>query len=292
MESETKLAILGGSGAYKLLARSEFGQERGQKRVDTPYGPVEDIKLIDAGGLSFYFISRHGLTGYNVAAPFVNYRANIWALKELGVERIISWSGPGIINPSLEVGSLAVPDDIIDMTKTRPSTFFTKKGLGFIRMSHPFCPDLRHALLYATGRTPAGAVGKAVYLCTEGPRLETPAEIRLYHSYGADLVGMTLCPEAFLARELEICYAALCYLTNYAEGLVDRSYKDGVLFEGMATEDEKAAADLAMAAMPEVILEALKVTRAQPRDCQCKNAMSRYRKQGIIGEDWRQWIDP
>jgi 5'-methylthioadenosine phosphorylase len=292
MAPPVNLAVIGGSGAYKLLADSTFGRAEDQPPVDTPFGPAADIKLINSGGPSFYFLSRHGIHGYNVAAPFVNYRANIWALKTLGVERIVSWSGPGIINPGLEVGGFAVPDDLIDMTKSRPSTFFTKGGLGFIRMSHPFCPDLRHALLYSAGRMGHHAAERATYVCTEGPRLETPAEIRLYHSYGADLVGMTLCPEAFLARELEICYAAICYLTNFAEGLADRKFTEGTLFEGMATAEERQKADVAMAKTPGIILEAMKVAHAQPRACQCQNAMLRYRKQGTIGEDWRKWIDP
>ena len=286
------LAIIGGSGAYKMLSESSFGQAADVAPVSTPFGDVADIKLISANDLDFYFLSRHGLTGYNTAAPFVNYRANIWALKTLGVERIVSWSGPGIINPELEVGSFAVPDDIIDWTRNRPSTFFTKGGLGFIRMSHPFCPDLRHSLLYAMDTSCQRVPEKSTYLCTEGPRLETPAEIKLFHSYGADLVGMTLCPEAFLARELEICYAAVCYLTNYAEGLVQRKFTEGVLFEGMATETERNKAEAAVALLPRIVIEALKLAKTHSRACPCKNAMLRYKKQGLIGEDWRKWLDP
>jgi len=290
--SKINVAVIGGSAAYNLLKEKVFGRVTDTPAIKTPFGQVDDIKQVNHAGIQFYFLSRHGLERYAVTAPFINYRANIWAFKELGVERIVSWSGPGIINPHLDVGGFAVPDDIIDMTKSRPSTFFTKGGLGFIRMSHPFCPELRHALLYSVGRMDRNVVEKATYLCTEGPRLETPAEIRLFHSYGADLVGMTLCPEAFLARELEICYAAICYLTNFAEGLVEREFRQGVLFEGMTTGDEKRKVDRAMEQMPEIVAEALKVVRSQPRDCQCKSAMLRYRTQGIITEDWRKWIDP
>ena len=286
------IAVIGGSAAYHLLTNKVFGRVVDIPPVKTPYGDVKDVKLVNHAGIKFYFLSRHGLERYAITAPFINYRANIWAFKELGVERIVSWSGPGIINPHLDVGGFAVPDDIIDMTKSRPSTFFTKGGLGFIRMSDPFCPEMRHALLYSVGRMDKNAADRATYVCTEGPRLETPAEIRLYHSYGADLVGMTLCPETFLARELEICYAAICYLTNFAEGLVVREFRQGELFEGMTTGDEKKKLELALQQMPEIVTEALKVVQNQPRDCQCKNAMLRYRKQGIITEDWRKWIDP
>ncbi len=227
-----------------------------------------------------------------MSAPFVNYRANIWALKQLGVERIISWSGPGIINPEYEVGGFVVPHDIIDQTRNRPSTFFEKGGLGFIRMKHPFCVELRHSLIYSMQTAGLRFADKAVYCCTEGPRLETPAEIRLYHSYGADLVGMTLAPEAFLARELEMCYAPICYLTNFAEGIVPRVFQHGVLFEGMLDPEEKKRVDEAMDKMPGIIIGALDAIAGHGRECDCKDAMSRYKKRGDINDQWYTWIDP
>jgi 5'-methylthioadenosine phosphorylase len=288
----SKLAIIGGSAANELISKKYFGSYKNVPAVKTPFGKVSDIRRYKNSGLEFYFLPRHGVDGYKTAAPFVNYRANIWALKELGVERIISWSGPGIINPDFEVGNYAVPHDIIDQTRNRPSTFFEKGGLGFIRMSHPFCPDLQHALIYSLENLNCEFYPESVYCCTEGPRLETPAEIRLYHSYGTDLVGMTLAPEAFLARELEICYAALCYLTNFAEGIVNRQFEVGVLFEGMMSPEEKKLVDDAVKKMPEIIIEALKAIFNHSRDCQCKNAMDRYKKQGIITDQWRKWIDP
>jgi len=288
----SKLAIMGGSAANELIAKKHFGSYKKVPAKKTPFGKVSDIRLYKSTGLEFYFLPRHGADGYHTAAPFVNYRANIWALKGLGVERIISWSGPGIINPGLEVGNFAVPGDIIDQTKNRPSTFFEKGGLGFIRMSHPFCPDLRHALIYSLENLNLDFHNESIYCCTEGPRLETPAEIKLYHSYGADLVGMTLAPEAFLASELEICYASLCYLTNFAEGMVNREFEGGVLFEGMMSPGEKKIVDKAVKKMPEIILGALKAVLDHSRDCQCKNAMERYRKQGIITGNWRKWINP
>jgi 5'-methylthioadenosine phosphorylase len=288
----TTLAIIGGSRAYDLLARDFFGERRPVERVETPFGSVGNIHLFSSAGISFYFLSRHGDVGYTCAAPFVNYRANIWALKSLGVERIVAWSGPGVINPAMEVGGYAVPHDLIDFTKQRPSTFFTRRGLGFIRMAEPFCPTLRHALLYAVGERRIPVYDEAVYLCTEGPRLETPAEIRLFYSYGADLVGMTLIPEAFLARELEICYGAVCYLTNYAEGVAERAFAAGTLFEGMQTDAERIAVEEALERLPIVAVEALKAAADHPRDCACKEAMRRYKKRGDITDDWKSWIEP
>ncbi len=286
------LAIIGGSQAYDLLTEKAFGKPYKVKVIKTPFGEVANVYRFRKGGISFYFLSRHGDDGYRTAAPFVNYRANIWALKELGVERIVSWSGPGVINPNMDVGSFCTPTDIIDMTKNRPSTFFKKGGLGFIRMSEPFCPDLRHALLYGIDTEGAPRYDTGTYLCTEGPRLETPAEIKLYYSYGADLVGMTLAPEAFLARELEICYAPICYLTNRAEGLAEREYEEGTLFEGMQTPKEKEMVENAVALLPGIAIGALKAISEHERTCICKDAMLRYKKRGDITDDWRTWIDP
>jgi len=288
----TTLAIIGGSGAYGLFGTDILRHPEETLETQTPFGAAQAIRKYSAGGLSFYFLSRHGEDGYTISAPFVNYRANIWALKELGVERIISWSGPGIINPSFDVGSYAVPHDIIDQTCRRETTFFTKGGLGFIRMSNPFCGDLRHALIYSLSSLGIKTYDEAVYICTEGPRLETPAEIRLFHSYGADIVGMTLAPEAFLARELEMCYAPVCYLVNFAEGIAPREYRRGELFEGMQTNEEKAAVDLAVRRLPEVALQAFGAIADAPRTCECKDSMLRYRKKGVITDDFRSWINP
>jgi len=290
--SESGLAVIGGSGAHELLSQKLFGAGKKVAAVKTPFGVVTDIRRFKIKKIEFLFLPRHGAAGYTTAAPFVNYRANIWALKELGVERIFSWSGPGVINPHFEVGRFAAPHDIIDQTRNRPSTFFEKGGLGFIRMQHPFCPDMRHAIIYALESLALPFYGEAVYVCTEGPRLETPAEIRLYHSYGADLVGMTLAPEAFLARELEMCYAPVCYLTNFAEGIVERDYEEGVLFEGMMSDEEKGEVDRAMEKMPEIVLGALAAATDHPRACGCASAMERYRRRGDITDDWRTWIDP
>lgn len=288
----TTLAIIGGSGAYDLFGADILRQPVETKEILTPFGAAQTIRKYSAEGLSFYFLSRHGDDGYKVSAPFVNYRANIWALKELGVERIISWSGPGIINPSFEVGSYAVPSDIIDQTRNRASTFFTKGGLGFIRMSNPFCGDLRHALIYSLASLGLKTFDEAVYVCAEGPRLETPAEIRLFHSYGADIVGMTLAPEAFLARELEMCYAPVCYLVNFAEGIAPREYRRGELFEGMQTNEEKTAVEIAARRLPEVAIHAFSALAGVSRTCECKDAMLRYRKKGVISDDFHTWINP
>lgn len=299
MKSASALALIGGSQAHALFAADRFGAKISQSiSLKTPFGEVRDIYLFEAMSsdgsiVKFYLLTRHGIDGYSVSAPFVNYRANIWALKELGVDTIISWSGPGALNPGMEVGRYAIPGDIIDFTKQRPRTFFEHRGLGFIRFNEAFCPETRHALRYALLESDAAYYDEAVYLCAEGPRLETPAEIKIHYSYGADLIGLTLAPEVFLARELEICYGAICYITNYAEGIVDREYRVGELFEGMLNQLEAARVAESLERMPSIIIEALAaLSKASERSCSCRLAMERYRRRGDIGDDWRDWIKP
>jgi 5'-methylthioadenosine phosphorylase len=293
-----RFAIIGGSGAYDLLKKEGFGVDLECRKVITPFGesaPIHRFKfpvLIEGReiNLSFLFMSRHGENGYEISAPFVNYRANIWALKEYGAERIISWSGPGIINKRYSVGDFALPDDIIDETKGRDYTFFNGTGIGFIRQSHPFCPEIREGLSDALKEGGEKYHSKAVYVCTQGPRLETAAEIRKFRTFGGDIVGMTLVPELFLSRELEVCYASLCYLTNFAEGVKDRDYTADELFEGMQNNDEKERVDTMVLRFSEIIRRTLKKLSLMERNCMCKNAMGRYKKRGDIGDDWHMWI--
>ncbi|MEK6692170.1 MAG: MTAP family purine nucleoside phosphorylase, partial [Nitrospirota bacterium] len=241
-------------------------------------------------GFTYCFLSRHGEKGYRLTAPFVNYRANIWALKELGVERIIAWTGPGSINKKIRPGDYVIPHDLIDFTKNRPVTFYEGKGLGFIRQNPVFCPEIRDALNKVTKQSGISAHKNGVYLCTEGPRLETPAEVNFFRKIGADMVGMTLVPEVFLAKELEICYSALCYITNYAEGIRPLPYRKGILFEGTLPEGEIKSVSSAFKSIPSVLINALKTLNDMKRKCPCKDSMLRYRLRGDIDHDWKNWI--
>ena len=144
-KDSVRIAVIGGSGAYHLLTKESLGKEKKCQSIDTPYGESAPIHHLSIDGLEFLFLSRHGEMDYSITAPFVNYRANIHALKECGVQRIIAWSGPGIINTAFEPGDFVVPHDIIDETKNRPTTFFDNTGIGFIRQSRPFCPQISHA---------------------------------------------------------------------------------------------------------------------------------------------------
>ena len=286
-------AIIGGSAAW-LLVKDAPWQAVGETVVETPYGPSPVIRQVRwANGAVSWFVSRHGDHRYAVSAPFVNTRAILWALKSLGAERVLAWSGPGSLRPKrLKPGDLALPDDVIDETRNRPSTFFEGRGQGFIRAHPVFCPEGRRAL--AAGVLAAGRRSRrtGVYVCTEGPRLETPAEIRKYRLFGGDLVGMTLCPEAFLAKELELCYAPLCYVTNYAEGLVRRPVRPEVLFGGMLSEAERQRVDSAVAAFPAILGAAVAAWEKRPRRCTCGLSLERYRREGVLTPDWWKKVNP
>jgi len=285
-----QLAIIGGSQAYSFIRSGELSGER-IPPIETPFGESQPIFRLRIGEYDILFMSRHGEEGYWTAAPWVNYRANIWALKEMETARIVSWSGPGAVNESLKLGQLVVPDDLIDETKTRASSFFEGAGLGFVRQNPVFCPSLRGAIADVISEVGAPCRSEGVYVCTEGPRLETPAEIRKYRLFGADMVGMTLAPEVFLAKELEMCYAAICYITNYAEGMSGRPFTPGVLFEGLLDEEEREIVQQAVGLFPKIIgLLAARIGTADP-SCDCARLMERYRRRGDIGPDWHSWIE-
>ncbi len=285
------IAIIGGSQSHQLLVRGDMRGER-IKPVKTPYGDSPPLHRMQSATGEFLFLSRHGESGYSVGAPFVNYRANVYALKELGVESIIAWSGPGALDDSYKPGELVVPHDVVDETRSRPSTFYAGTGLGFVRMRDVFCPRLRNALGGCTHELTGAPAQSGVYVCTEGPRMETPAEVRKYRAYGGQLIGMTLCPEAFLARELEMCYAALCFVTNYAEGIHSRPEDPATVFGGLANDQERAAADATAKRFPEIAARLATLIPANATPCTCGRAMERFRQRGIITNNWREWVRP
>lgn len=282
-------AIIGGSTGFKFLEKHHQELEP-LDRIATPFGNSAPVFLCSVSGMQFLYISRHGEKGYDLTASFINYRANIWALKELGVRRIVSWSGPAAIDPKIKIGEIVVPGDLVDETKQRNYTFFEGLGLGFIRQSPTFCPEISNTLSAVVQERFGLCRTEDTYVCTEGPRLETPAEIRKFTAYGGSLVGMTLVPEVFLAKELEMCYAAICYITNYAEGVRERSFKSGVLFEGLLDEDETRAVDRSAIETAEIAIATLALLDKMERTCSCGKLMDRYKRRGSIGDDWRSWI--
>lgn len=288
MNPRDTFAVIGGNDAHKVLAANQrYATRLGP--VPTPFGLSGPLYRVRTGDAHFLFLPRHGDAGYEVAAPWVNYRANIYALKERGVSRIMAWSGPGAVEVTLEVGQYVMPSDLIDDTRGRESSFFKGTGLGFLRQSPVFCPQMRRAASLVLDRLGLKHRDHGTYACTQGPRLETPAEVKRLRSWGAHLVGMTLAPEVFLARELEICYLPICYVANVAEGIRERPARPGELFEGLIERAEKEAVQGAVARYLEIAGQ-LSRTLPDDRDCPCAHAMDPYRREGRVEEDWHTWI--
>lgn len=211
--------IIGGTAAYHLALGERVAVVE-EVVINTPFGEAGPILRFRVGGEACAFLSRHGGQGrLGVTPPFINYRANIWAARELGVNRIISWNSAGSLVRSLPPGSIAGVADLIDWTRHRPATFGTALPGGQSASGPLFDPDLRLGLVAAAQATGRRVAPAAVYAATEGARLETRAEIDLLAAAGAELVGMTLAPEVFLAREAGLVYGSLCWVSNYATGV-------------------------------------------------------------------------
>jgi len=212
---KAEIAIIGGTGQEKLLNYSE------QIIKGTPYGLAPPIFIGEIDGKTVAFMPRHGVH-HGVPPHRVNYRANIYALHHLGVRRILATNAVGAINRKIKPSDLVVPHDLVDFTKSRQFTFYDGEPVTHVDVSQIFCPEIRSVLIKTAKGVGARLVDRAVLVCTEGPRLETPAEIRMFGRVGCDVVGMTAMPEAVLARELEMCYATVCFVTNMAAGMQKR----------------------------------------------------------------------
>ncbi|MBA2565904.1 MAG: MTAP family purine nucleoside phosphorylase [Gemmatimonadetes bacterium] len=281
--SFSPIAIIGGGRIYHL-AKDRLGIVEDILVKETPFGASTPIYFIRHGERPFYFVPRHGDGRYSVTAPYVNYRAIIWALKDLGVRHIVAWSGPGALKQTLKIGDFALPDDLLDLTRHRAASFFENKGFGILRQHPMFCPQLMKVIGAGLQELGLEARQGGTYAVTEGPRLETRAEVRMLRAAGADMVGMTLAPEAFLARELELCYHPVCYVTNYAEGVRRKAASPE------ERERERAQLEKRVEALAEIIPYLIDKLADAPYFCPCPDSMLRYKKRGVIGDDFREWI--
>ncbi|WP_049620930.1 S-methyl-5'-thioinosine phosphorylase [Frateuria defendens] len=215
------LAVIGGSGLYKFPGLENAARQR----VQTPYGPASgDVVLGDFAGCRVAFLARHG-EGHTVPPHRVNYRANVWALHSLGARRVIGVNAVGGIRDDMGPRTVVVPDQVIDYTHGRYTSFCDVEGaeVKHIDFSEPYTAALRRALLDAAARAGVKALDGGCYGATQGPRLETRAEIARMKRDGCDLVGMTGMPEAVLARELDLDYACLALVANFAAGCGDEA---------------------------------------------------------------------
>ncbi|MBP1744263.1 MAG: 6-oxopurine nucleoside phosphorylase [Firmicutes bacterium] len=254
-----KFAIIGGTG----VTDSSFFENQQSMNVDTPFGSVEVMKA-DRGDNEVFFLERH-TKGHKLTPSQVNYKGNIYALKKLGIDFVVATTAVGGVQ-NCRVGDFVILDQFIDFTKNRELTYFGEKGSGVVHMdmTEPYCSTLRRALAESMERCGARYVDKGTYVCTEGPRFETPAEINMFKILGGDVVGMTNVPEVVLAREMGLHYATISLVTNYAAGISETALSHKEVLECM---DEMAGAlrsvllDLIDSMKPEII-------------CSCSNSLA------------------
>ena len=211
MNEIAEIGIFGGTGIYD----SVLLKDSKEISIDTPYGKTSDsITVGEFNGKKVAFMPRHGKK-HTIPPHLINFRANIWAFKELGVKRIIAPSAVGSLKEEFEPGNLALPSQFIDFTKSRKGTFSEDGRVIHISVADPFCPELQKVILNVTKIQGIKIHQDCTYVCIEGPRFSTKAESRFFRTTGADIIGMTLVPECQLAREAQICYVSLSTVTDY-----------------------------------------------------------------------------
>jgi 5'-methylthioadenosine phosphorylase len=205
------LGVIGGSGLYKMKELTILEK----RTVETPFGsPSDEVVIGELNGARLAFIPRHG-TGHSIPPSEINYRANIYAMKKLGVDRIVSISAVGSMKEEYPPGHFVIPDQFIDRTHRRISTFFSNGIVGHVSFADPVCSQLSDMLEKAAGQVGAQAHRGGTYICIEGPQFSSRAESNVYRQWGVDVIGMTNVTEAKLAREAGICYATLALVTDY-----------------------------------------------------------------------------
>lgn len=211
MSEKATLAVIGGSGLYNMPGL----QNTQEHDVNTPFGkPSSPIIVGDLEGQRVAFLTRHGI-GHHIMPGEVNYHANIYALKELGAERVVSVSAVGSLREDYAPGHIVIPDQIYDNTKNRKYSFFGEGLVVHIGVADPFCTDLSAQVEKATHKTSATVHTGGSLIVIEGPRFSTKSESHTYRSWGMSLIGMTASPEAFLAREAELCYTTMAHVTDF-----------------------------------------------------------------------------
>ena len=211
MSQNPLIAIIGGSGLYSMPGIENIQEHD----LDTPFGkPSAPIIVGDLAGKKIAFLARHGV-GHHISPSEINFRANIYALKLLGVERVVSISACGSLREDYAPGDIIIPDQLFDFTRDRKRTFFEDSLVAHISIAEPFCKDLSEQVYQAIQQTGAVTHFGGTMITIEGPRFSTRAESNIFRSWGMSLIGMTTSPEAFLAREAELCYTVIGHVTDY-----------------------------------------------------------------------------
>jgi len=277
-----RIGIIGGSGLYKMEGLSNVKR----RSIGTPFGEPSDDVLVGAiDGVPVAFLARHG-RGHRLTPTEVNYRANIFALKSLGVEQVISVSACGSLRETLRPGDIVIPDQLFDFTKQRDYSFFGDGLVAHIGTAEPFCPHLS-LLLGDVVQAAGGTVHRnRRFITIEGPRFSTKGESFTYRSWGMDIIGMTTSPETFLAREAEMCYAVMAHVTDYD---VWHETEEEVSVEAVVRILQQNTA-LAQQALRDLVP---KLDGAQ-RDCGCSEALANaiLTNPDVIPEETKEKLGP
>lgn len=257
------IGIIGGTGIYSPEALKGFKETI----VETPYGKAL-CNMGEMCGNKVVFITRHGV-GHKTAPHKVNYRANIWALKSLGVEEIFATTATGSLNKDMKAGHFVVCDQLLDFTKSRISTFYDNpvRGVAHVDFTNPYCETLRRKVIKVLEKTDITFHKTGCYVCTEGPRFETAAEVRMYAMLGGDVVGMTNAQEAMLAREAEICYTNVSIVTNMGAGISPTPLSHKEVVEAMG---------ISIGNMEKLISGFIAYNEPEPEVCTCKHCMAEF----------------
>ena len=259
MEQKAEIGIFGGTGIYD----SELLQESKEISIDTPYGKTSDsITIGDYKGRKVAFMPRHGKK-HAISPHMINFRANIWAFKELGVTRILAPSAVGSLKEELKPGDFALPSQFLDFTKSRIGSFSEDGKVIHISVAEPFCPELQEVVLQTAQSQNIKIHKNCTYVCIEGPRFSTKAESKFFRTTGADIIGMTLVPECQLAREAQICYVSISTITDY-DVWAEKPVTAKEVLETLSKNVESIKKMLA------VILEKIPKTRK----CYCERSLS------------------
>ncbi len=259
-QARAKIGVIGGTGLYEIEGMTDIREVN----VETPFGnPSDSITVGKLNGVGIAFLPRHG-RGHRIMPSDIPARANIYALKSLGVEQVIAINSCGSFKEEIKPGQLLVPDQVIDRTHNRTCTFFGDGIVAHVAFSDPFCNELSQILYECAKEAGAQVHQGGTYVSMEGPAFSTRAESRLYKSWGADVIGMTIIPEANLSREAELCYASICAVTDY---------------DSWREKEEGVTADVIIGHMKNNIAMAKKIIKLAvnkippKRDCACLNAL-------------------
>jgi len=276
-----RIGIIGGSGLYQMEGLTDVEE----RVISTPFGEPSDALLLGTlEGERVAFVARHG-RGHRIMPTEVNYRANIYALKSLGVEYVLSISACGSLREEMPPGDVVVPDQLFDFTKGREYTFFGRGLVAHIGVADPFCADLSAVVADSVAEAGGRIHRGGSFITIEGPRFSTKKESHTYRSWGMDIIGMTTSPEAFLAREAELCYAVMAHVTDYD---VWHESEEPVTVE-MIIETLQSNTELAQQAV-RLIVGSL---ASAERECECDKTLAAalITQRDLIPEETRKRLD-